>query len=62
VGKVSATMNTAGQIGSVGGPLMVTGLLHLCGDWNAPVFAIGGLFLLGALCWCLIDPRDRIFG
>jgi hypothetical protein len=40
----------------------VTGLLHLCGDWNAPVFAIGGLFLLGALCWCLIDPRDRIFG
>ena len=38
VGVVSAAMNTAGQIG-----------------------AIGGLFLLGAACWCFIDPRERVF-
>jgi len=61
VGVVSATMNTIGQIGSVGGPLMVTGLLARFGDWNAPVLAIGLLFLLGAACWSLVDPGDPIF-
>lgn len=60
-GVVSAAMNTAGQIGSVGGPFLVTGLLKAYGDWNAPLVAIGGLFLIGALCWAFIDPRDRVF-
>jgi hypothetical protein len=36
--------------------------LALTGDWNAPVLALGCLFLLGAACWALIDPRDRVFG
>lgn len=60
-GVVSAAMNTAGQIGSVGGPFLVTGLLRAYGDWNAPLLAIGGLFLIGALCWPFIDPRNRVF-
>jgi MFS family permease len=61
VGVVSAAMNTAGQIGSFFCPPLVTAMLAYYGDWNAPVLAIGGLFLLGALCWCLIDARDRVF-
>ena len=61
VGVVSAAMNTAGQIGAIGGPPMVTFLLARTGDWNAPVLAIGALFLGGALCWCFIDPRERVF-
>jgi ACS family glucarate transporter-like MFS transporter len=61
VGVVSAAMNTAGQIGSFFSPLLVTWLLQEFGDWNAPVLAIGGLFLVGATMWCLIDPRDRVF-
>ncbi|HTO02420.1 MAG TPA: MFS transporter [Opitutus sp.] len=61
VGVVSAAMNTAGQIGSFFCPPLVTALLAYYGDWNAPVLAIGGLFLFGALCWCVIDPRDRVF-
>jgi ACS family glucarate transporter-like MFS transporter len=61
VGVVSAAMNTAGQIGSFFCPPLVTALLAHYGDWNAPVLAIGGLFLGGALCWCFIDPRDRVF-
>ncbi len=60
-GVVSATMNTAGQIGSIFSPLLVTWLLARGGDWNAPVLAIGGLFVLGAASWCLVDPRDRVF-
>ncbi len=60
-GVVSAAMNTSGQIGSVLSPLMVTFFVQRLGDWNAPLFVMGGLFLIGALCWGLIDPRKRIF-
>ncbi|HPA20143.1 MAG TPA: MFS transporter [Verrucomicrobiae bacterium] len=61
-GVVSAAMNTSGQISSVLSPLMVTFLLGRFGDWNAPLYVMGGLFLFGAVCWCLIDPRERVFG
>lgn len=61
VGVVSAAMNTAGQIGAIGGPPMVTYLLARFTDWNAPVLAIGALFLAGAACWLFIDPRDKVF-
>jgi MFS transporter, ACS family, glucarate transporter len=60
-GVVSAAMNTAGQVGSILSPLMVTALLSRTGNWNAPLFVMGGLFLIGALAWALIDPRERIF-
>ncbi len=61
VGVVSAAMNTAGQVGGFCTPLAVTGLLAHYGDWNAPIMAIGGIFLLGAACWLLVDPRDPVF-
>lgn len=61
VGVVSAAMNTAGQVGSFFGPPLVIYLLRRFDDWNAPVLAIGGLFLAGAACWFFIDPRDRVF-
>lgn len=60
-GVVSAAMNTSGQISSVLSPLMVTFLLGRFGDWNAPLYVMGGLFLFGAVCWCFIDPRRRVF-
>ena len=54
-------MNNSGQVGSFFCPPLVTALLAGTGDWNVPVLAIGGLFLGGALCWCFINPRDRVF-
>jgi MFS family permease len=60
-GVVSAAMNTSGALSSVVSPLMVTWLLNLCGDWNAPLWVMGGLFLVGANCWGLINPHRRIF-
>ena len=62
VSVVSATMNTAGQIGAIFSPPLVTWLLAWYGDWNAPVLVIGVMFIVGAACWCLVDPRDRVFG
>ncbi len=60
-GVVSAAMNTSGALSSVVSPLLVTWLLHLYGDWNIPLYVMGGLFLMGAVCWGFIDPRKRIF-
>lgn len=61
VGVVSAAMNTAGQVGSIACPFLVTYVLGRSGDWNMPLFFMGGLFLFGAACWLLIDPRKKIF-
>jgi MFS family permease len=60
-GVVSAAMNTSGALSSVLSPLLVTWLLQLTGNWSIPLYVMGGLFLMGAACWGLIDPRKRIF-
>lgn len=59
-GVVSAAMNTSGQVGGILCPILVTGLKQTAG-WNWALALIGGLFLFGAVCWCLVDPRRRIF-
>ena len=47
-GVVSAAMNTSGQVGSVLCPIVVTWLKqNRYGDWNAPLYLMGGLFLIG---------------
>jgi MFS family permease len=59
-GVVGAAMNTSGQIGSVICPLIVIGLQQHY-DWNAPLYLIGALFLLGAVAWAFINPHRKIF-
>jgi MFS family permease len=59
-GVVSAAMNTSGQIGSVVCPLIVIWLQQHY-DWNAPLYLIGGLFLVGAVAWGFINPKRKIF-
>ena len=60
-GVVSAAMNTSGALSSVLSPLMVTWLLGLTGNWSVPLYVMGGLFLVGAVCWGFINPHKRIF-
>ena len=61
-GVVSAAMNTSGALGAIISPLMVTWLLnHFGNDWNMPLLVMGGLFLVGAVCWGFINPHRRIF-
>jgi sugar phosphate permease len=59
-GVVSATMNTAGQIGSLFSPLAVT-LLAQGLNWDAPLVLIGSLFLVGAAAWAFVDPSKQVF-
>lgn len=58
---VSATMNTAGQIGGFICPLFVAYTLKWFSNWDISLYVMGGLFLLGALCWWLINPNESIF-
>jgi hypothetical protein len=31
------------------------------GSWNFPLYLLASLFLLGAVCWLVIDPRRAVF-
>jgi ACS family glucarate transporter-like MFS transporter len=31
------------------------------GSWSFPLYVMGGLFLLGAGCWLVIDPTRPVF-
>jgi ACS family glucarate transporter-like MFS transporter len=59
-GTVSGCMNSWGNLGGVLSPI-VTGLLvqHL-GSWNVPIVLAGGIFMVGALLWLVIDPRKSV--
>ena len=58
---VGATMNTAGQVGSLLCPLVVAYTLKWFGSWNISIYVMAGLFFIGAIAWCLINPSQRVF-
>ena len=59
---VSATMNTAGQIAAIASAPIVGYSVKWFADWNLPFKLLGGLFLVGAVCWLFIDPHKPVFG
>ena len=42
-------------------PLIVAYSVQWFGRWDVPLYVMGGLFLAGAICWLLIDPRTPVF-
>ena len=58
---VGATMNTAGQIGSIISPIVVPLSVRWFDSWNFPLYLLGGLFVIGAVCWLFIDPHQPVF-
>jgi MFS transporter, ACS family, glucarate transporter len=61
-GVVSAAMNTSGQIGSLLCPLIVAYSVEWFHNWDLPLYLMGALFLVGVVCWGLIDPKRPVFG
>ncbi len=61
VGVVGAIMNTAGQIASLLSPPLVAYSVVWFGSWSFPLYVMGGLFLIGAGCWLIIDPARPVF-
>ena len=54
-------MNTAGQIAAIASAPIVGYSVKWFGNWNLPFWLLGGLFLVGAAGWLLIDPRRAVF-
>ena len=42
-------------------PLIVAYSVSWFGSWDLPLYVMGGLFLIGAGCWALVDPRKPVF-
>jgi len=59
---VGAIMNTAGQIAAIVSSPVVGYSVAWFHDWNLPFRLLGGLFLVGAVCWLFVDPRKAVFG
>src|SRR6187549_2403847 len=62
VGVVGATMNSVGNLAAMLNPLIVAYSVQWFGNWNVPLYVMGALFLVGALCWLLVDPEQPVFG
>jgi MFS transporter, ACS family, glucarate transporter len=60
-GVVSAAMNTAGQVASFVCPPIVGYTVEWFGRWDIAFYFMSALFFVGAICWCFIDPRKRVF-
>jgi ACS family glucarate transporter-like MFS transporter len=58
---VGATMNTSGQIAAILSQPVVGYSVTLLGDWNVPFYLLGGLFIVGAVCWAFVEPRRALF-
>jgi ACS family glucarate transporter-like MFS transporter len=61
VGVVGGTMNSIGNLVAMLNPLIVAYSVQWFHNWDLPLYVMGALFLVGAGCWAVIDPRQPIF-
>src|SRR4029079_16421347 len=62
VGVVGATMHSLGNLAAMLNPLIVAYAVQWFNNWDLPLYLMGGLFLVGALCWLLVYPEQPVFG
>lgn len=55
---VSATMNTAGQVGGILSPIVLAYIVEASGDWSLPLHILSGLYLLASVSWLFIRPEQ----
>jgi nitrate/nitrite transporter NarK len=53
---LSATMNTAGQVGGVLSPLVLAYIVERFGNWNMPLQVLAALYAIAAVSWILVKP------
>jgi ACS family glucarate transporter-like MFS transporter len=61
VAVVGATMNSVGNLAAMLNPLIVAYSVQWFANWNLPLYLMGVLFLIGAFCWTIVDPRRPVF-
>jgi MFS transporter, ACS family, glucarate transporter len=60
-GVVGAVMNTAAQIAAIILPLVIGYSVQWFNNWDFPIYMLAGMFVLGTVCWLLIDPNKPVF-
>jgi MFS transporter, ACS family, glucarate transporter len=59
-GIVTGAMNTWGNIGGALSPLVVGYAVGWWNSWTVPFYITAGIYLFGAVCTLLVDPRKRV--
>jgi MFS transporter, ACS family, glucarate transporter len=60
VGTLSGTMNMMGNFGGFVSPIVVGYVIQQTGNWNLTFYVTGAFYLLGAVCWLLLDPATPL--
>ena len=61
VPTVFSIMNMSGNIGAAAFPVVVGTLVERTGNWDwVPAF-VAGIYLVGTVCWVLLDTRGTVF-
>ena len=56
---LSATMNTAGQVGGILSPIILAYIVDRLGNWSMPLQILAGLYLVASICWIFINPERQ---
>jgi len=59
-GVVTGFMNTSGNLGGLIGPLVVGLMVERWQSWTYPFYVTAAVYVMGAVAWLWIDPRQRI--
>ena len=58
-GVLSATMNTAGNLGGILSPIVLAYIVEATGNWSLPLEILAALYGVAVVCWFVIRPvRD----
>ncbi len=56
VATVSGTMNMMGNVGGFLSPIVCGYVVKNTGNWNVAFYVTAAAYLMGAICWLLMDP------
>ncbi len=56
VGTLGGAMNMMGNLGGFLSPIVIGYLVQRTGNWTLAFYMTAAVYLLGAVCWLLIDP------
>jgi ACS family glucarate transporter-like MFS transporter/ACS family D-galactonate transporter-like MFS transporter len=60
VPQVFGMMNMMGNFAAAACPILVGELFAWTANWNLVLLVFAGVYLVGALCWALVDPGQQI--
>ena len=56
VATLSGTMNMMGNVGGFLSPIICGLVVQRTGNWNVAFYVTAAAYLVGAVCWLLMDP------